>query len=121
MKQQNTTELVKVFLLGVIATLLAVAVFRPNTTNVTYAADGGAMGAASGNIIALTGAEKSTLYLVDTENQQIAQYAVDNARFSLRSARHYSQDLKIYEEDRKGGIKISDAVRASKKKRPKSD
>ncbi len=108
----STADAAKLFLLGMITALLAVIAFRPNQA-ATYAGTGGVGNA--GGLIAVTGEEKGTLFLVDPVNKYVAQYAVDNARFSLRGARYFKQDLYIRDENRRGGIPVEMAEKMAQR------
>ena len=109
------SDAVRLFLLGMITAFLAVIALRPQSG--AFSADDGVR---AGDLIAVTGPDKATLFLVDTNAKQIAQYGVDNARFSLRGARHYSQDLKVFEGSWTGtGIDVEGATKWIEKNNPK--
>ena len=122
MRSATTVDLVKVFLLGMITAFLAVIALRPNG-GVILAANkgGGAMAGQAGSLIALTGPSDASLFLVDTTNKHIAQYAVDNSRFSLRAARAFKNDLWIKDINRKGGIDLKTAEKEAKKSMDKKN
>ena len=93
----KTSDAVRMFLLGVIAALLAAIALRPGGQE----AQAQMTGAASGNIIALTssgpGNDQITLFLIDPAKQTIAYYtARSSSPFSLRDVRWYKDDLNIY-------------------------
>lgn len=115
-KQTSTADLVKVFLLGMIVALLGVLALRPDSGSVQAAGGGGAAGPVTANgLIALTGPGDAALFLIDPVNKYIAQYDIDNARFSLRAARYFKNDLYIKDINRKGGIDIDLAEKEAKK------
>ena len=102
----KTADAVKIFLLGMVTAFLAIIAFRPQSA-ISFAADSGR----AGDLIAVAAAtqNQAVLFLIDTASKQIAQYAVDNQRFSLRGARHYGYDLAIEEASQPGGIDLKNA------------
>jgi hypothetical protein len=100
----KTAEVVKIFLLGMIAAFLAMIALRPEQSVVR--ADSGVK---SGDVIAVTAPDRATLFLIDTSSKQIAQYGVDTNRFSLRAARHYGYDLSIEEATSPQGMDLKEA------------
>lgn len=116
MKASHVDEKVKIFLLGMVTALLTIIALRPDGSQSLHASDGYGMGAGADGVFALTGPENATLFLVDTNNKQIAQYSMEPGHFSLRRARHYAQDLKIYDDGQKGGITVKKAEELSRAK-----
>ena len=112
----KTVEAIKIFLLGIITAFLAVLVFRP-TDGLTVAAEGGAA-AKGGDLMAVAtqrGNSDAVLSIIDPTNKYIAQYSVDNARFNLRAARYFKNDLYITDINKKGGLSVKDAAKEAKK------
>lgn len=108
----KTGEAIKIFLLGMIVALLGVIAFRPQEQGAAYADDG----SAAGGLIAVTGEEKSTLYLIDPAKKVICQYSTDNARFTLRGARYYKNDHGLYDDNKAGGgIPVKEAKKLAEK------
>jgi hypothetical protein len=103
-KAMQRIDLVKVFLLGVGVTLLAVLVFRPET-RIALAQEGPVQ---SGSLMALTGPDKATLFLVDTSSKQIAQYSIDTKGLLLESCRTYKSDLLLEDEHKSGGMSVKE-------------
>lgn len=94
----KTYETARIFLLGMMtATLLLIAMNGRDTGRVY--AQNGAMGATSNGIIALSGPDKSGMYLVDPANKQIAYYTFEANRLYLRAARHFRWDLQLIDEN----------------------
>jgi hypothetical protein len=93
---------VRIFLLGVIATLLAVIAFRPSTQEAR--ADTGS----SDGIIAVAAPQSSSLYLVNTKDKTIAHYENGSSNFKLKAARFYQYDLQIFDKSGKT-LSVDDA------------
>lgn len=114
----KAAEAVKIFMLGMITAFLAVLIFQgghdESKPGAAVAADAAGAVAKGGDLLALTGEEKCTLFLIDPVNKQIAQYSVDTARFSLRAARYFKHDMFITEENRRGGIDVERAEKLAK-------
>lgn len=112
MNQASRSELAKVFLLGVIAALVAVAVFQPEAVRIN-AADS----SSSGGLIALTvqGKKDVKLFVIDTVSKYLAVYAVDTSdRLIFQSARKIQQDLRIEEMNKKSGMSVKEAEKEAK-------
>ncbi len=107
----KTTEIAKIFLLGMAAAFLGMLAYNSFSSNKAMAAAGGAAISPAGDLMALAVAgqgDKSALYLIDPANKYIAHYTYDGSTFSLRSARCYRYDLIIGDYNEKGGLKIKD-------------
>ena len=92
----NTSDAIRMFLLGVAVALLAVIAFRP----AQQSAQAQMAGAPAGNIIALTASgpkDQASLFLIDPAKQTIAFYSAKDANpFSLRGVRWFKDDLSIF-------------------------
>ncbi|MBN2712786.1 MAG: hypothetical protein JXR97_10210 [Planctomycetes bacterium] len=108
MKNTSSVEMVKVFLLGMICAFIAVMALRP-TSSSAKAADGGAMGASAGGMMALTGPKDATLFLIDTKNEIILSYSPTAGRYLLRSGRTYQYDKFLEDENKTGGFTVEEA------------
>ena len=114
------TDVVKIFLLGMITAFLAVIALRSPQGTVALAGGGGA---SSGNIIAVTTPESGSLFIIDTANKQLAQYTTDSRQFRLRAARYFNYDLQLYDSLQQGMTvkRAKKAARDADKKRAKDD
>lgn len=107
----TTLDYVKVFLLGMIAAFLGVLAFQDNSPGIAFAEGGGS----ANGLIAVTGPEKASLFLVDTGTQHIAHYNNNTGgRMKLRDGRLYKYDLGIEDDGRSAGYTVKEAEKMAK-------
>lgn len=97
-------ESIKIFLLGAIVALLAVAVLKSyygSNGNMLLAADSGT---GNGLIVVTMGSDNEEILVVDSVNHRMAVYDYDSSKIKLKAARNMEYDLKIEKDlsDRSG-------------------
>ncbi len=108
-------EKIKLFLLGVIVALLAVAVFgnhkTPDLSSLGLPAAVASDTASGDGVLAV--ASGDNLFLINTATKNLAFYSYKSSKFSLRAGRYYKYDLGLVDELRDGGISVKDAKKAA--------
>ncbi len=105
----KSTDVVKIFLLGVVTALLAVLVFSPSRS-ITLAGDAGGAVSQMGDLMAVAvSGEDATLFLIDPVNKQLAAYNYGGDELNLNGARHYSQDLLLEYASSNRGMTVEEA------------
>lgn len=96
----KTVEYIKVFLLGVLVAFTGMLVYQPS--HGTVYADGTGVNVERDELGIATVGKDGSLFLINPKDKIICQYSTDGAGFSLRTARYYGHDIKIFEGSKKG-------------------